>query len=164
MRLFGTILVPYDFSRYAERALGLAIELACTAGGSVVVLHAIPRISGLIGVPPGPFPPATLTAHMVAEQEARLRARVRRVIGRARTPAVTCQVVVADPFSAIARAARSATVIVMGTLGLTGLPHLLLGSVAEKVIRHAPVPVLTVPARARAGVPHARRARRPRAG
>jgi nucleotide-binding universal stress UspA family protein len=35
--------------------------------------------------------------------------------------------------------------IVMGTQGLTGLPHLLIGSVAEKVVRHSPVPVMTVP-------------------
>jgi nucleotide-binding universal stress UspA family protein len=36
----------------------------------------------------------------------------------------------------------------MSTLGRTGLPHLLLGSVAEKVVRHSPVPVLTIRARA----------------
>jgi nucleotide-binding universal stress UspA family protein len=47
-------------------------------------------------------------------------------------------------------AARGADLIVMSTMGRTGLSHLLVGSVAEKVVRHAPVPVLTLrPAGAR---------------
>jgi len=162
-KLFRTVLVPYDFSRYADRALGLAVELARADRGKVVVLHAIPRLSVVVGVPPGAFPAAAVTSRMATDQEARLRARVQRAVGRGRTPAVTCRVVVADPFSAIAAAARSATVIVMGTLGLTGLPRLLLGSVAEKVVRHAPVPVLTVPARAAAGGRRRRPRRRRRA-
>jgi nucleotide-binding universal stress UspA family protein len=66
-------------------------------------------------------------------------------------------VVIADPFQAIMDAARGATAIVMGTLGRTGLPHLMLGSVAAKTVRHAPVPVLTVRAR---GTPTRARRRR----
>ena len=54
---------------------------------------------------------------------------------------------IADPFEAIMQAARGSSAIVMGTLGRTGLPHLLIGSIAEKTVRHSPVPVLTVPRR-----------------
>jgi nucleotide-binding universal stress UspA family protein len=56
---------------------------------------------------------------------------------------------VGPPAGCILEAARKADAIVMGTLGRTGLPHLLIGSVAERVVRHAPVPVLTVRAPAR---------------
>ena len=58
-------------------------------------------------------------------------------------------VMVGSPATCILDAARKADAIVMGTLGRTGLPHLLLGSVAERVVRHAAVPVLTVRALAR---------------
>ena len=58
-------------------------------------------------------------------------------------------VMVGPPAACILEAARKADTIVMGTLGRTGLPHLLLGSVAERVVRHAAVPVLTVRTRRR---------------
>ena len=159
-KVFQTVLVPYDFSPHATRALELAIELARADRGRVVVLHVIPRLSSLVGVPPGDFPPAVVTSRLAADQAQRLRAHVARVLGARRTPPTTCRVVVADPFAAIVAAARSATAVVMGTLGLTGLPRLLLGSVAEKVVRHSPVPVLTVRAAVRSRAPA--RARRPR--
>jgi nucleotide-binding universal stress UspA family protein len=53
------------------------------------------------------------------------------------------------PVSHIADAARGVDLIVMATAGRTGVSHLLMGSVAEKVVRHAPVPVLTLPPAAR---------------
>jgi nucleotide-binding universal stress UspA family protein len=82
---------------------------------------------------------------------------------------VRCHVVAADPLTAILAQAKRADLIVMTTLGRTGLGHLLMGSVAEKVVRHATVPVLTVHPKTAArlvGVrrrPGARRRRRPTA-
>jgi nucleotide-binding universal stress UspA family protein len=147
--LFEKILVPYDFSAHATRALDLALELARKERGRVTVLHAIPPLSRVIGVPPGVFPPAVLSATLPAEQQRRLSARVARALRGRKTPRVECRVVVAPPLEAILQAAARATAIVMGTLGLTGLPHVVIGSVAERVVRHAAIPVLTVGARTR---------------
>ena len=160
MTLFRRILVPYDFSPDAARALRVALELAEAERGRVTVLHAIPPLSRVVGVPPGVFPPAVLSAALPADQMRRLEEHLTRVRRRRKRPPVTCKVVVAEPIRAILDAARSATSIVMGTLGLTGLSHFVIGSVAEKVVRHAGIPVLTIRAGARAKPGRAPRRRR----
>jgi len=161
MTLFRRVLVPYDFSSDADRALRVALELAGAERGRVTVLHAIPRLSRAIGVPPGVFPPAVLSAALPADQRRRLEARVTRALRGRRAPRVACTVVVADPLAAIHDAAERCTAIVMGTLGLTGMSRLVIGSMAEKVVRHASIPVLTIRAGARAKA--LRRTRRRRA-
>jgi len=158
-RLFRKVLVPHDFSPYATRALQAAAELAASAKGRILVLHAVAPVYPVAGLPPvgaaaGWLPPPIPSAELLAHERRRLEALVARALSRRRVRA-DCRVVVAEPFQAIMTAARGATVIVMGTLGRTGLPHLVLGSVAEKVVRHAPVPVLTI----RAAVRRSRRAR-----
>jgi nucleotide-binding universal stress UspA family protein len=158
MTLFRKVLVPYDFSPDADRALRAALDLAAKERGRVTVLHAIPRLSRVVGVPPGVFPPAVLSAALPADQLRRLERRVAGALRGRRAPRVACSVVVADPIVAILDAAKRSTAVVMGTLGLTGLPHLVIGSVAERVVRHAQVPVLTIRAGARAKMP--RRSRR----
>ena len=162
MTLFRNVLVPYDFSSDADRALRVALDLAREERGRVTVLHAIPLLSRVIGVPPGVFPPAVLSAALPADQLRRLERRVARALRGRTSPRVTCKVVVAEPVTAILDAARRSTAVVMGTLGLTGLTHLVIGSVAEKVVRHAGVPVLTIRAGARAKIPRATRGRRRR--
>lgn len=147
-KLFRNVLVPYDFSPHATRALRVALALAGAEGGRVTVLHAIPPLARVMGIPPA-FPPATLSAQMAAEQRRRLERRVAAVRGRRTKPPVVCRVVVENPVQAILDAGERASAIVMGTLGLTGLSHLLIGSVAERVVRHARVPVLTIRARSR---------------
>ncbi|MEW6268722.1 MAG: universal stress protein, partial [Thermodesulfobacteriota bacterium] len=67
-----------------------------------------------------------------------------RALGGRRVARVSCRVVVGEPMQAILDAARRADLIVMATTGRGALSHLLIGSVAEKVVRHAPVPVLTI--------------------
>jgi nucleotide-binding universal stress UspA family protein len=158
MTLFRNVLVPYDFSPDADRALRVALELARKERGRVTVLHAIPLLSRVVGVPPGVFPPAVRSAALPADQLRRLEARVARALGGRERPRVACRVVVADPRAAILDAAKRCSAIVMGTLGLTGLAHLVIGSVAERVVRHARIPVLTIRAGARSRVP--RRTRR----
>ena len=159
MALFRDVLVPYDFSPDADRALRVALDLAAKERGRVTVLHAIPRLSRAIGVPPGVFPPAILSAALPADQQRRLETRVARARRGRKAPRVACRVVVADPLVAILDAAKRSTAIVMGTLGLTGLPHLVIGSVAERVVRHAGVPVMTIRAGARAKMRGAMRRR-----
>jgi nucleotide-binding universal stress UspA family protein len=142
MTMFRRILVPHDFSAPADRALAVAAELAGAHRGRLLVLNVIPPYQAVVGVPGEmmwvpPPPPVEL-------ERRRLERLVARTVGRNGAPRVACRVVVADPFQAIIDAAREADTIVMATAGRTGLSHLLIGSVAEKVVRHSPVPVLTI--------------------
>jgi len=59
-------------------------------------------------------------------------------------PPIEVSVVIGDPMDRILAAAKQADLIVMSTAGRTGLSHLVIGSVAEKVVRHARIPVLTL--------------------
>lgn len=147
MTRFRRILVPHDFSRHATRALEYAARLAKESDGRLIVLHAIP-----------PFQP--VTAHIIGARtylpegemlraaRRRLEALVARAV-RGSRPRADVRVVIADPLQAIDDASRGVDLIVMSTAGRTGLAHLLIGSVAEKVVRHARVPVLTIRPRSR---------------
>jgi nucleotide-binding universal stress UspA family protein len=137
------MLVPHDFSDEADQALRLAGQLAAS-GGKVTVLHVIEPYYG-----PADLTYATMIPppeSLVPEQQRDLTQRVRKVLG-AKGPRVAVQVTVGQPANEIVRAAAKADTVVMATMGRTGLGHLLIGSVAEKVVRHSPVPVLTVRAR-----------------
>jgi nucleotide-binding universal stress UspA family protein len=141
MTRFRRILVPHDFSKHAGRALALAVQLARDGGGRLLVLHVMTPFRPITGLPEESLawvPPTT-----VASERKRLETLVARTVGR-RGPRIDCRVVVGDAFERIIEAARGSDVIVMATAGRTGLAHLLIGSVAEKVVRHAPVPVLTI--------------------
>jgi nucleotide-binding universal stress UspA family protein len=161
MTLFRRILVPHDFSEPAGRALELAAELAAEHRGRLLVLHVIAPL------PPMAALPADASAwisdrELVAAAQPQLEALVRQRLGKRRVP-VECRAVIGDPFQRITLAARDVDSIVMATAGRTGLAHLLIGSVAEKVVRHATVPVLTVhpgPVRGRARTRRGARARR----
>jgi nucleotide-binding universal stress UspA family protein len=157
-RLFRRILVPYDFSPHAGRALAIAADLA-GSDGELHVLHVISAALPVTGVPGEAalwFPPKEL----VTSERKRLEAQVAKTVGD-RGPRVTCRVEIGDPFHQITSAARRADSVVMATAGRTGLAHLLIGSVAEKVVRHSPVPVLTIrPRTPRAAAPTGRSAPR----
>ena len=142
-RLFRKILVPYDFSASAHAALATAIGLAQRNGGTLLVMHVISPV-----VPPhgAPLLPSVADREAAAEQLARV---VARAVGRRKLARVRTWVMVGSPAGCILQAAAKADAIVMGTLGRTGLEHLLIGSVAERVVRHATIPVLTVRRRPR---------------
>jgi nucleotide-binding universal stress UspA family protein len=148
-RRFRRLLVPYDFSRDADRALATALGLARRESARVTVLHVVSPI-----VLPKGFPPTATfcppTPALLAELRRRLDRRIARATGGRRTPPVIGRVVAGDPHRSIIAATRGADLVVMGTQGLTGISHLLIGSVAEKVVRHSPVPVLTLRRRGRA--------------
>jgi nucleotide-binding universal stress UspA family protein len=159
--LFRKILVPYDFSEPAAGALRVAADLAARHGGRLHVLHAITPFNPVSGFPAAEemawIPPADLIAH----EQTRLERLVARTVGRRARVRAKAEVVIGDPFQRIVAAARHADVIVMATAGRTGLAHLLIGSVAEKVVRHSPVPVLTLrPTAARRSGRTTRRKRR----
>jgi nucleotide-binding universal stress UspA family protein len=143
MSRFRTIVVPTDFSEHANAALDLALELASESGSVVHLVHAyeIP----ISAVPPyGVEVPPTLVVEVRDAAARHLEKTGARV--RDRGLRCECHLVHGPSVEGIVEAAGKlgADLIVMGTRGLTGLKHVLLGSVAERTIRTAPCPVLTV--------------------
>lgn len=147
MAMFRRILVPHDFSHHADRALKLAAELA-GPGGSLVVLHAIVPFTPITDLPPGGISAYVSPAELVAGARRQLEHITARVLKGGKGPKVTLKVEIGDPYQRIVANTRGADAIVMTTAGRTGLTHLLIGSVAEKVVRHSPIPVLTLRPRA----------------
>ena len=143
-----TMLVPTDFSEGSRAALSLAADLAKVHGAALVVLHVAELLPGLsadtmvhaegggAAVRLEDFHRAQTLAWMEQDRE----------LAHARDVAVEQVFVLGEVVPAVlAEAAkRHADVIVMGTHGRTGLAHLFMGSVAERVLRQSPVPVLTV--------------------
>ncbi len=128
-------LVPIDFSPDAEHALHEAITLGAALHAYIILLH-VRDDSEL-----NPW------AHS-GDAEAATRAALRAYLEPVQAAGLSGEVVMVhgQPWQEIIDIARKhkATLIVMGTHGRTGLQHLLLGSVAERVVRHAPCSVLTV--------------------
>jgi nucleotide-binding universal stress UspA family protein len=144
MPLFRRILVPHDFSDHATRALRVAADLARREGGRIVVLHVVvPYYPGL-GFPSPEEVAWTPSAELVNSLKVRLCALVARTVRGAGAPRVDVRVVLGDVLAEIAGAAKRVDSIVMATHGRTGLAHLVIGSVTEKVVRHATVPVLVL--------------------
>ena len=145
MRELHQILVPVDFSEHSQRALDEAVGLAKRFAAEVILFHCyelpIPAFGHAVygTVPPERYLDAVRTAALehIKKWGDKARAqgvRVREEIGAG------------FPANEITALAQSAGVdlIVMGTRGLSGLEHVLLGSVAERTVRMAPCPVLTV--------------------
>jgi nucleotide-binding universal stress UspA family protein len=140
------ILVPTDFSEMSDAALEWAKTIAATMGASLHLLHVFedPFVAGAFGADAYvPMAPSTRAALL---EDARARLATRLTPGeRARFRATTEIVTGLSAQTIVDYAAeQKIDLIVMGTHGRTGVAHLLLGSVAEKVVRIAPCPVLTV--------------------
>ena len=140
------ILVPTDFSERSSVALEYGQALAERLGASLHVLHVVedPFILGStsseIYVPDVPALRAALVTEAEAQLASLLSGRVRDAIR------VTSEVKAGRAAAVIGEVAETALcdLIVMGTHGRSGVAHLLLGSVAEKVVRTAPCPVVTI--------------------
>ena len=143
MTPFSKILVPLDFSSHSAKALELAMGLAKTFGGQILLLHAY-HLPPLVGMPDEiAIPPDFWTG--VRDAAARRLDKAAQKVKAGGIPVET-QLMEFAPSDAIVETAKKmkADLIVMGTRGLTGLKHALLGSVAERTLRLAPCPVLTV--------------------
>jgi nucleotide-binding universal stress UspA family protein len=137
------ILVPLDFSHHAEAILEWGAHLAKEHGSHVILVHAyhlpveFQQLEGAY-LPPDFWTNVKTEAQQVLERHAE----------RLRAQGIAVETVVREgyPATVIQEEAeeRHADLIVIGTRGLTGLKHLLLGSVAERVVQKAPCPVLTV--------------------
>ena len=140
-----TILVPIDFSEHSKKARETAVGLAKTLGASIHLTHVLHY-------------PAQVAAPGTVAIPQDLWTQIRDAAGRKLDKAsqtVSAEGVTVETHlteganaQAIVEVARKigADLIVMGTRGLSGLKHVMLGSVAERTVRLAPCPVMTVKA------------------
>ncbi len=139
------ILVPTDFSKHSQNALAYAIAFAEKFGSELRLLHVVQDLAlfipDAVAVAPSIVPP-------VEQFTAAARTALERVVKENQLERLNVHAEVREgtAFYEIIRYAQETPInlIVMGTHGHTGLVHMLLGSVAEKVVRKAPCPVLTV--------------------
>ena len=131
------ILFPTDFSHAGDAALQFATSLARDTGATLLIVH--------VEEPPAAYGGGELYYGVPEPAHDELRRMLHEVVPP--DPAVPCEhrLVTGDPASAIVNLAEmeGADLIVMGTHGRTGLSRLLMGSVAELVVRRSKCPVLT---------------------
>ncbi len=141
---FHRILCPTDFSSVADAGVAHAASLAAREGAELVLLHVLAPITAYV------LPDVVGSIAVDLEERSREDARheLRRLRDRVRSTGVRTHTVLVQGYapSQIARAAERlrCELIVLGTHGRTGLTRMLLGSVAEAVVRRAPCPVLTL--------------------
>ncbi len=145
---FRKILVPVDFSKCAEEALSYAQQFGAQHESGLILLHVVEPIvyPAELGYPSlAAIPPQSDYEHAG-------RARLAHWLRQAtKTGAkVKAELRVGQPYVEITRAAKEFGVdlIIISTHGHTGLKHVFLGSTAERVVRHAECPVLTLRCRA----------------
>jgi|GEM_PF-307145 len=139
------VLFTTDFSAYAGHALPYALDLARDHGAELHVLHVVatPELAVQFDVA-GPV----FDGHLLLELERSAQERIEKVVPKEAGKELDVRLAVrrGAPFVEIVRYAREEGIdlIVLATHGRTGLRHALFGSVAERVIRKAPCPVLSV--------------------
>ena len=135
--MFKRILVPTDFSEASLEPLDCAVDLAKRYEGELFLLHVVEPV--YYAVP---------AIEVIAEQREFARAELARLVETLAARNVKCHTLLrtGTPYLEIVDAARqnAADVIVMATHGRTGFSHIVMGSVAEKVVRTSACPVLTV--------------------
>lgn len=137
-----TIPVPLDFSASSAAAFDAALELAHRFGAKLQLLHAIQLHTAVY--PYGLIIAEDMEQKILDVARSRLEAFTQKAAGRGvESEATVSSGVAVDAILSLAKS-LPADVIVMGTRGLGGLKHVVLGSVAERTVRLAPCPVLTV--------------------
>jgi nucleotide-binding universal stress UspA family protein len=139
------ILVPVDFSEHSAQALRVAADLSLKYGASITLLHVNDLVISL-----APYP--ALPPRIIETAAAEARTLLERTQAQAASLGVgkvDANLIDGQPFHEIVRFAEQGDydLIVMGTHGRSGFNRFLLGSVAERVVRRAGRPVLTVPLR-----------------
>ncbi|MBN4056183.1 universal stress protein [Rhodothermus sp. AH-315-K08] len=142
--LDSEILLPIDFSARAAQTIPIAREIAASMGAGLRVLHVVEE-----SLRPAFYMAGAFALHdMQPDIEERAMAQLRDLYGRSDGPDVPVEfeVILGHAVTEISASAfeNEATMIVMSTHGLRGLAHFFLGSVAERVIRLATCPVLTL--------------------
>ena len=147
------IIVPTDFSEYANNAFDFACSIAEHSKGEVTLLHVIEYPVMSIFNSTGEISMETITDAYIVNLKERADEELNRRLTNPSYPNVRIkkQVRIGNPYENIARLIEQsgADLVVMGTKGASGLRELFIGSNAEKVVRFAKCPVITVPGKFR---------------
>lgn len=136
--MFRKLLVPTDFSSGAQPALDHALEFARSEGAYVELLHVVsPQLAADTMLAMDLVTPAVVQARQAL-------ARIVSELECADHIVLSYAVQVGTPWRVIVERSKGFDVIFMGTQGRSGLSKLILGSVAQRVVQHAPCPVMTV--------------------
>ena len=138
MSLFRKVLCAVDFSPSTKAVIETAHQIVEPSNGTVILLHVVPMAVEAMGQP--------LMVEPLVGAEDDARRRLNRVAAETLTRSYEIVVVTGDPATSIIEEAdhQGADLVVIATHGRTGLSHFFLGSVAERVVRESPVPVMTV--------------------
>jgi universal stress protein A len=139
-KLFRNILCPIDFDANSPAALEFAGNLAQETGARIYVLHVVPWTVAAVPID---------ASEVLAELKQAATVRLRQLVEEKLHKRVANEIIVTvatNPGTEVVRIAKElkADIVIMATHGRKGLSHLVLGSVAERVVRESPCPVLTV--------------------
>lgn len=137
---FKNILVPTDGSEYTKAAVRKAIELAKLSGGKITALYVLDQ-TVLTNMP---MDTAVMNVYNTLEKEGKEAVDFVRDLGAQEGIEVTLSIKEGTPVKVILDESPNYDIIVMGTLGRTGMSKLLMGSVAERVVRASSCPVMVV--------------------
>jgi len=137
---FNKILVPTDGSEYTKPAIQKAVELAKLSGGEIVALYVLDQ-TVLTNMP---MDTAVMNVYKTLEKEGQEAVDYVLNLAKENGVAVSVSVKEGTPVKVILEESANYDIIVMGTLGRTGMSKLLMGSVAERVVRAASCPVMVV--------------------
>jgi nucleotide-binding universal stress UspA family protein len=138
------ILVATDFSDHSAVALRYAAEFSKAFGSQILLCHVVEGSGYLSHLPPGGegyFPP-----NMDEIRRENAQVKCQEILDEGTFENAAAHVLIGKPFLEIVQLAKAENVdlVIVGTHGRGAVAHMLLGSVAERVVRKAPCPVLTV--------------------
>jgi nucleotide-binding universal stress UspA family protein len=140
MALFKRILIPTDGSEYTKAAIAKGLELAKLMNAEVTAMYVVDQTSFINF----PMDSTMVSVYSLLEKEGKEAVEYVRKEGEKIGVKVETIVEEGSPVRKIVDASKNFDLIVMGTLGRTGFSKLLLGSVAERVVRYADCPVMVV--------------------
>jgi nucleotide-binding universal stress UspA family protein len=138
--LFKKILIPTDGSEYTKAAIEKGIHLAKLCDAKVTAIYVVDQTSFINF----PMDSTIVNVYSLLEKEGNDALDYIKEKGQELGVEVTTKMEEGSPVKKIVEASKDHDIVVMGTLGRTGMSKLLLGSVAERVVRHAYCPVLVV--------------------